>query len=100
MSRAIPNLQLFLILIFLSLVIFALDVAQYLNFPKQISFYITNPISFGLYRNSQVIGKQFYFIFAARFAAQENKALKEQLGQLFAENANLKRRPSRTGTIK
>lgn len=56
------------------------------------AFYLSNPISFGIYNTHQNIGKQFYFIFAARFAAQENKALKEQVGQLLSENAFLRRR--------
>ena len=94
MNKVIPNLQLFLLLIFLSIIFFILDIIKILDFPKQISFYLTNPISFGLYRTSQVIGKQFYFISEARFASQENKALKEQLGKLLSENANLKRKLS------
>lgn len=59
-------------------------------------FYITNPISFGIYNTNQKLGKQFHFILQARFAAQENKALKEQTGQLFAENATLRKRLAET----
>lgn len=59
--------------------------------PKSTAYYLTNPISFGFYRARQVVQGQFYFIFAARFAAQENKALQEQIGQLVSENANLRR---------
>lgn len=55
-------------------------------------FYVTNPISFGIYNTNQKLGKQFHFIFQARFAAQENKALKEQVGQLLSENANLRKK--------
>lgn len=96
MGKIIPNLQTFILLIFFSLAIFIFDKVQFLSLPKQFAFYITNPISFGLYRSSQVIGNQFYFVFAARFAAQENKALKEQLGKLLSENANLRRNLSET----
>lgn len=99
MGKVIPNLQLFFLLIFLSLVIFILDSASFLNLPKKLIFSLTNPVSFTIYRTYQNISKQFYFIFAARLSAQENKALKEQLGQLLSENANLKRRLLETEAI-
>lgn len=92
MEKVIPNLKIFLILTFLSIVIFVLDSMSFLNLPKQLAFYITNPVSFGIYNTNRNIGRQFYFVFQARFAAQENKALKEQVGQLFAENAELRKR--------
>lgn len=99
MDKVIPDLKVLLILIFFSLVIFLLDTAKLLNLPKQALFYITNPISFGIYNTNRSIGKQFYFVFAARFAAQENKALKEQAGQLFAENANLRKQLAETRAL-
>lgn len=86
------HLKLFLFFIILSLITFGLDAMRVLKLPSQLLFYITNPISFGIYNTSQNIGKQFYFVFAARFAAQENKALKATLGQLFSENANLRKK--------
>lgn len=92
MSKVIPNAKLFLVLIFFSFLVFALDNISLLNLPRQFIFYITNPISFGIYNTNRNIGKQFYFIFQARFAAQENKALKEQVGQLLSENANLRKK--------
>ncbi|MDO8573373.1 MAG: rod shape-determining protein MreC [Candidatus Daviesbacteria bacterium] len=92
MSKAIPNPKLVLFFSFLSLVIFLLDIANLLNFPKKMIFYITNPVSFGIYNTHQKIGRQFHFIFAARFAAQENKALKEQTAKLFSENAQLRKK--------
>lgn len=91
MGKVIPNLKNFLILVFLSFLIVILDYLNLLNFPKQLAFYMTNPISFGIYNTNRVIGKQFHFIFAARFAAQENKALKEQVGKMMSENANLRK---------
>ncbi len=90
MSKVIPNLQLFLILTFLSLLIWALDNFGLLNLPKTGLFYLTNPISLQLFKTRQVVSQQFNFIFAARFAAQENVALKAQLGDLLLENANLR----------
>lgn len=96
MRWAIPKLQIFLILIFLSLLLIALDILGFLTIPKRGAFYITNPLSFGLYESAGSIQKQFNFIFKARFAAKENKALKEQLGQLLSENAALRTRLAET----
>lgn len=99
MGKVIPNLGTFLLLIFLSLTLFGLDLLNFLNIPQSLLFYITNPISFGIYRTHQNTYKQFNFVFQARFAAQENKALQEQLGQLLSENANLKRKLLETEAI-
>lgn len=89
--KAISNLKLFLLLTFLSLIIFVLDTVRILDLPKKFTFYLTNPVSFGIYRSYQNISKQLYFIFAARQSTQQSLALKEQLGQLLSENANLRR---------
>lgn len=99
MAKLFPNLRIFTTLIVLALLIFAADTFQFLNLPKQVAFYISNPISFGLYQTSQNIQKQFYFIFQARFAAQENKALKEQVGQLLSENATLRKKLAETEAL-
>ncbi len=92
MSRVILNLQLFLTLLFISLIVLLLDNFHFLDFVKRVSFYITNPISFGIYNLNQNISRQFYFIYAARLSSKENKALKEQIGQLLSENANLRQK--------
>lgn len=99
MERVIPNLKTFISLIALSLLIFGADILQLLNLPKQGLSLLTNPLSFGLYQTQKKIGKQFYFIFEARFAAQENKALKEQVGQLLSENAKLRKKLAETETL-
>lgn len=89
--RSIPNFQLFLTLIFISLFVFFLDSMHLLSLPKTAISYITTPIQYGLYSSGQNVRRQFYFIFAARFDAKENKALKEQLAELLSENAKLRR---------
>lgn len=94
MDKVIPNLKAFIFLIFLSLAVFGLDTIHLLKLPTKLAFYITNPVSFGIYTTRQNIGKQFYFIFAARYSAQENKALKVTVGQLFSENAQLRKKLS------
>ena len=91
MVRLIPNLRIFILLIFFSFLTLFFDSFNLLSLPKVYLSYLSNPISFGLYKTSNNIGKQFEFIFKARFASQENKALKEQLGKLLSENANLRR---------
>lgn len=90
MSKVIPNLQLFLTFTFLSFIILLLDNFHLLDFAKSGAFYITNPVSFGIYRTYQNVSRQFFFIYAARLSSQENKALKEQIGTLLSENAKLK----------
>lgn len=92
MSKVIPNLQLFLTLLFLSFIILLLDLFHILDFAKRISFYVTNPLSFGIYKTYQNVSRQFYFIYSARFSAQQNLALKDQIGQLLSENAKLRQR--------
>lgn len=99
MVKVFPNAKLFFLLIFLSLSLFVLDIFNLLNFPKQVAFYLTNPISFGIYNTNRNIGKQFYFVFQARFAAQENKALKEQIGKLLSENADLRKSLAETESM-
>lgn len=91
MERILPNLRLFLLLIFFSLGLSLLDSARFLSIPKSLIAYLTNPISFGLYQTGNSIKRQFYFVFQVRFAAQENKALKEQIGKLLSENATLRK---------
>lgn len=92
MDRIIPNLKLFLVLLTFSFLIFILDLKSLLGLPKSLFSYVTNPISLGLYQTNQNISRQFYFIFRSRFAAQENRALKEQVGQLLSENALLRKK--------
>lgn len=92
MTKIIPNFRIFSLLCFLSLFLFVIDRFNFLNLPKQFLSYITNPISFGIYNTNKNIDKQFYFIFQARFAAQENKAIKVTVGKLLSENAELRKK--------
>lgn len=66
---------------------------------KSLSYSITNPISFGLYTTNTNFQKQFYFIYNLRLASQENKALKQQIGQLMSENANLRKQLSEAQSL-
>lgn len=99
MDRIFPNLQLFLILSSLSVLILILDIFHFLGLPKLALSYITNPVSLGLYRTGQNVSRQFYFVSALRTSSQENKALKQQLGELLSENARLRKKLAETESL-
>lgn len=91
MEKIIPDFKIFLTVFSISLFLSFLDFAHFLAMPQTFMFYITNPVSFSLLQIDKNIRRQFYFLFQARLSGQENKALKEQISKLFAENAKLKR---------
>lgn len=99
MNKISINVQTFSILLFISVVIFLFDNFGVLKVFQRGAYFITNPISFGIYSGFQNISKQLYFLSAARLAAQENKALKDQLAQLISENADLRRRFSESASM-
>ncbi|MBI2597138.1 rod shape-determining protein MreC [Candidatus Daviesbacteria bacterium] len=99
MDKVIPDLKLFLYLLIISILILVLDQFRLLNLTKSLISYLTNPISFGLYQTNQKLSRQFYFVFEARFAAQENKALKEQIGKLLSENTQLRKKLAETESL-
>lgn len=96
MSKLLPNVRLFFLFVFIAIIVFGFDYYNLLSYPKQAMYYITNPISFNLYHTKQSISRQMHFIFAARYASQENKALQGQIGQLISENASLRTQLSET----
>lgn len=99
MEKVIPDFKILILLVLVSLLIFVLDNLNLLNLPKQAASYLTSPISFGIYDTSRQVSRQFYFLFQARFAAQENKALKEQISKIIAENAFLRQKLAETQAI-
>lgn len=99
MGKIIPDFKIFLTVTFLSLGVFILDSIHFLAIPKRLAFYVTNPISFGLFSSSKSLGRQFYFIFQARLSIQEVKALKEQIGTLLSENAKIRRDLAETKSL-
>ncbi len=96
MTKLIPNLKLFFTLILASSLIFFLDQAKFLSLPKTGLSYLTTPIQYGFYKTGQAVQNQFSFIFSARFAALENKALQKQMGELISENAALRKQLTET----
>lgn len=99
MDKIIPDFKIFMTVIFLSLAVFVLDSFHFLTLPKRLAFYVSNPISFGLFSSSKSFGRQFYFIFQARLSIQEVKALKEQIGQLLSENAKIRKNLAETQSL-
>ena len=97
--RFVPHLKLFSTLVLISMAVFGLDTIHWLAFPKTALSYITNPISFGLYRSKQQISEQLFFLTSARTAAKENKAMKEQLGFLLSENAAIRTKLAETESL-
>jgi rod shape-determining protein MreC len=83
--------RLFFVLVCVSLLLLLLDNSGLLNVPKRGVQAVSVPIQYGLYKSTQTLGNEFSFIFLARRAFQENKALTEQLAQVLSENADLRR---------
>lgn len=94
MRSLTTNLKQFLILLFVSVLIFLLDLENLLAIPKASLQFITSPIQFGLYRSSLLVTHQLDFIINARTASKEKVAIREQLAQVLSENANLRRQLS------
>lgn len=87
----LQDLRLFFILSFISIFLITADFLHLLNFPKSIVQIATVPIQYGIYNTGLVISKQFEFIFLARRAAKENKAITQQMANVLSENARLRR---------
>jgi len=96
MKQIFPDIKLLLFLIFISLLLILLDSLNFLTLPQKAIQTVTAPIQYGLYKGGKTLGAQFEFLILARKAAQENKALKIQLGELLTETANLKSQLSET----
>lgn len=86
------DLKIVLILVLISVLLAALDSFKILNAPKGLLQVVTVPIQYGLYKSSNGVSRQFMFVLQARQAAQENKALGEQMAQILSENANLRQK--------
>lgn len=91
LDSLLQELKVLAILLAAALILILVDSRGFLNFPKGLIQDVTSPIQYGLYKSSLAVGKQFEFIFLARRAAQENKALTEQLASALSDNAQLRR---------
>lgn len=91
-NTLLKDSKIFLTLIILSILIFALDNLKLLNSSKAFLQNITIPLQYGTYKTGQNLYKQFEVVILSRRAAQENKALTEQIAQILSENANLRRK--------
>jgi rod shape-determining protein MreC len=88
------DLRVFLITMAISVVLLVGDSYGIFNLIKSGVQFITIPIQYGLYKTATGVGRQFQFIVLARTAAQENKAMTEQLAQVLSENAQLRQKLS------
>lgn len=99
MIRKLVNIRLFLILIIFSLFLIVFDLLGWLNIPKSLIQEITLPIQYGFYKTGTQVSQQFKFIFMARYASQENLALRTQLGEMITENALLRKKLAETESL-
>ena len=67
-----------------------------MKLPKTLIQTLTTPVQFGIYRSSLGVENQVGFIFLARKASLENRALRSQLGTLLVENAILQKKLKET----
>jgi len=91
-SVLLRDIKTYLLLLFISVIIFVIDTIGILNLPKSVIQTVTIPIQYGLYRSYLTVGNQFQFMFSARRAAQEQKALNEQMAIILSENTQLKKK--------
>lgn len=91
LQSLLSDFKTFITLIFLSICIILIDNVGFLNLPKSAIQFITIPIQFGLYKTGNSLGNQFEFIFFARTAVNENRALKRQFADVLSENTKLKK---------
>lgn len=91
LASFLSDAKLFLSLLGFSLIISVADAHSLLNFPESWLQNVSVPIQMGLYKTSLAVGQQFEFVILARRAAQENKAMTEQLATILSENAGLRR---------
>lgn len=85
------DFKLFIILVLASSLILVLDKVGFLYFPKVALQTITIPIQVGVYESAKVIGRQFGFLFEARYASQQLGALRLQLSELILDKARLEK---------
>ncbi len=95
-SVLLRDIKTYVLLIAISVALLFIDTYGLLNPPKSIVHTVTIPIQYGLYRSSIAVGNQFRFIFFARRAVQEHRALTEQMATLLSENSQLRKKLAET----
>lgn len=92
MKALLEDLRIFLTLVFVSLVLILMDSIGILRLPKALLQNLTIPIQYGIYESGKAVGDKFGFIFLARSAFLENKALHKQLDGMLLENSSLRKK--------
>jgi rod shape-determining protein MreC len=95
-SVLLRDIKTYIALISISVALLFIDTYGLLNPPKSLIQTVTIPIQYGLYRSSIVVGNQFRFIFFARRAVQEHRAMTEQMATLLSENSQLRKKLAET----
>ena len=88
----LKDIRTYALMLLISFALFFIDQSGLLQPPKSLIQTVTIPIQYGLYRSSLAVGNQFRFIFGARRAVQEHKAMTEQLATLLSENSQLRKK--------
>ncbi len=100
MKASFSDIKLLLSLTFFSLILILFDNLNFLNFPKSLAQTVTVPVQYGLYKSVSLLSGQLQFVFSARQAYLENKALRGQMGELMTENSTLRAKISENETFK
>ncbi len=96
MDSFTADLKLLFVLLFISVFIAIIDTFKILEFPKRELSLICVPIEIGIYDTGVKAENQFLFIWNARKAGQENRALRLQLAQLSSDKARLEQQLAET----
>lgn len=90
--KLIADLRLTTVLLISSILIMLLDSVGLLQLPKSLIQTVVIPIEYGVYKTGLAVAGKFAIIGQARRAAQQNSALRQQMADLLAENADLRRK--------
>lgn len=95
-SVLLRDIKTYSLLLLIAIIIFVVDTIGILSMPKSLVQTVTIPIQYGLYRSYITVGNQFQMVFRARRAAQEQKAMTEQMAIILSENTQLKKKLAET----
>ncbi len=95
-SVMLRDIKTYGLLLLISIAVYFIDSSHLLDFPKSVIQTVTIPVQYGLYKSAQSAGRQVMVIFTARTAAQEKKAMTEQMATLLSENSQLRKKLAET----
>lgn len=98
-NTLLPELKIGLAFLLVAVTLFLFDSLGMLSPVRFAGNFIFSPIQIGIYQTGIKVKNQFEFIFTAKTAVNENRALKEQLSGILIENANLRQELSATKSL-